>query len=111
MFVVFLVTDHQFPASVTQNAAPVPEVVPLTFKIASVDANIVDIKAPIEEAVPFPPDTPQPETTCLHFADVAPAFVRVDREKFSTRESRALSLEATIFILRFLLDIMQLYLQ
>lgn len=72
---------------------------------------MVDINAPIDDAVPLPPETPQPETTCLHFADVAPAFVRVAREKFSTRESKALSLEATTFILRFFLDIMQLYLQ
>jgi hypothetical protein len=99
------------PESVTQKAGPTPEAVPLAFNTASVDANIVDIKAPIEDAVPFPPETPQPETTCLHLAEVAPAFVRVDLEKFSTRESKAFSLEATTFILRFFLDIMQLYLQ
>lgn len=99
------------PESVTQKATPTPEAVPLALNTASVDANIVDIKEPIEDEVPFPPETPQPETTCLHLAEVAPAFVKVDLEKFSTRESKAFSLEATTFILRFFLDIMQLYLQ
>lgn len=71
----------------------------------------MDIKDPIEDDVPLPPETPQPDTTCLHLADVAPAFVKVDLEKFSTKESKAFSLEATTFIFRFFLDIMQLCLQ
>lgn len=83
----------------------------MALNTPSVDENIVDIKAPIEDAVPFPPETPQPETTCLHLAEVAPAFVKVALEKFSTKESKAFSLEAITFILRFFLDIMQLYLQ
>ena len=41
----------------------------------------MDIKDPIEDDVPLPPETPQPDTTCLHLADVAPAFVKVDLEK------------------------------
>jgi hypothetical protein len=79
--------------------------------IASAEANTVDIKAPIAEDVPLPPETPQPATTCLHFAEVAPAFVRVALLKFSTRESKAFNLE-TVAICNLLdaLGIMQLYL-
>lgn len=98
------------PESVTQKAGPTPDAGFLAFSTASVEENIVDIKEPIDEVVPFPPETPHPETTVLHLADVDPAFSNVALEKFSTRESNAFSLEAMTFTLRFFAGIMQLYL-
>ena len=104
------VTDHQFPESVTQKAGPVPGAGFLTVRVASEDANTVDINAPIAEDVPFPPETSQPATTVFHFADVAPALVSVALEKFSTSESKALSLDDITPCLLILAGIMQWYL-
>jgi hypothetical protein len=83
----------------------------LAVIIASDDAKIVDINAPIAEDVPFPLETPQPATTVFHFADVVPALLSVALEKFSTRESKAFNLEVITPCLLIGADIMLLYLQ
>ena len=77
----------------TQNAGPTPPAGFFALIVASADAKVVDIKAPIAEDVPLPADTPQPATIVFHFALVAPAFVRVALLKFSVRESKAFNLE------------------
>ena len=111
MLVTLYVTAHQFPESVTQKAGPTPGFAFFVFITASDEANTVDIKDPIADEVPLPPDTPQPATTCLHFAEVDPAFVNVALLKFSKSESKAFNLE-TVAMCNLLdgLGIMQLYL-
>ena len=93
MLVTLYVTAHQFPESVTQKAGPTPGLAFFVLITASAEAKTVDTMAPIADAVPFPADMPQPATTCLHFADVEPAFVRVDLLNVSERESKAFNLD------------------
>jgi hypothetical protein len=96
---------------VTQNAGPTPPAGFFALIVASVDENVVDIKAPIATDVPFPAAVVQPATTCFHFADVDPAFKRLSLLKSSTRESKAFSLETdALCLLLGPLGIMQLYL-
>jgi hypothetical protein len=78
---------------VIQNAGPTPPAGFFALIVASADAKVVDIKAPIAVDVPFPAAITQPGTICFHFADVDPAFTRVSLLKFSISDNKAFSLE------------------
>ena len=111
MLVTLYVTAHQFPESVTQKAGPIPGLAFFVLITASAEANTVDTKDPIADAVPFPADMPHPVITCFHFADVEPAFVKSDLLNVSERESKAFSRDTVdICLLLGALAIMQLYL-
>jgi hypothetical protein len=94
---------------VIQKAGPTPDAGFFALITAFADENVVDINEPIATEVPFPATIVQPEITCFHFAEVAPAFTSVSLLKSSTRESKAFNLETlAICLLLGALGIMQL---